>query len=256
MPAVFNAVIDCTIGMISENFEEYPEHRLNFYNLLHNIVQYCFPAIVALPQQQFKLVLDSIIWSIKHTMRNVAEVGHQTLLAFLENIATNDEIMQTFYQTYCLEILQHLFSVITDASLTANLVQQTTVLAYIFSIIETDKIRVPLSTTQLQSNLSNVEFVKVHVKNLLKDVYKHLTDAQIEITVKGFFDLDQDISAFKDHLRDFLIQIREFSGADDSDLFLAEREASLRKHEEEKRCRQMMVPGIINPHDIPEEMQD
>lgn len=256
MPVVFEAVFECTLGMISENFEEYPEHRINFYNLLHHVVKHCFAAIIALSSQQFKLVLDSIIWAIKHTMRNVADVGHQTLYVLLENFATNDEAMQTFYQSYCLDILQHLFSVITDPSLTAGLVQQTTVLAYIFSIIETDKIRVPLSPTQLQTGLTNVDFVKQYVKDLLKNVYSHLTDAQIDITVKGFFDLDQDISAFKDHLRDFLIQIREFSGADDSDLFLAEREMLLKQHEEEKRRRQMMVPGIINPHDIPEEMQD
>lgn len=242
--------------MISDNFEEHPEHRINFYNLLHQVVKHCFPSIAALSPQQFKLVLDSIIWAIKHTMRNVAEIGHQTLYTLLENIATNDEMMQTFYQTHCLDILQHLFCVITDPSLTAGLVQQTTVLAYIFSIIESDKIRVPLSPAQLQNNLSNVDFVKQYVKDLLKRVYTHLTDAQIDITVKGFFDLDQDIPAFKDHLRDFLIQIREFSGADDSDLFLAEREQLLKQHEEEKRRRQMMVPGIINPHDIPEDMQD
>lgn len=251
---MYNALFECTIGMISENFEEYPEHRINFYNLLHQLVKNCFPAVLALQQQQFKLVLDSIIWAIKHPMRNVADVGHQTLHALLENMATNDEAMQQFYQMHCIDILQHLFSVITDPSLTSGLVQQTTVLAYIFSIIESNKLRVPLSQAQVQ--LSNVDFVKQYVKNLLKNVYPHLTDPQIEITVKGFFDLNQDIPAFKDHLRDFLIQIREFSGADDSDLFLAERELLLRQHEEEKRRRQMMVPGIINPHDIPEEMQD
>lgn len=32
--------------------------------------------------------------------------------------------------------------------------------------------------------------------------------AQIKITVSGFFNLDQDIPAFKEHLRDFLVQIR------------------------------------------------
>lgn len=242
--------------MISENFEDHPEHRLNFYNLLHQVVKHCFDAIIALSPQQFKLVLDSIIWSIKHTMRNVADIGHQTLYALLENIQHNDEAMQKFYQTNCLDILQHLFSAITDPSLSAGLVQQATVLAYIFSVLETDKIRVPLSNTQLQNNLSNVAFVQQYVKELLKNVYPHLSDAQIEITVKGFFNCDQNIPAFKDHLRDFLIQIREYSGADDSDLFLAEREQALKQHEDDKRRRQMMVPGIINPHDIPEDMQD
>lgn len=44
--------------------------------------------------------------------------------------------------------------------------------------------------------------------NLLKTAFPHLTDNQIKITVQGLFNLDQDIPAFKDHLRDFLVQIR------------------------------------------------
>jgi exportin-1 len=39
-------------------------------------------------------------------------------------------------------------------------------------------------------------------------------------------------------------------------LFFEEREASLRQKEEEKRRIQLSVPGIINPHELPEEMAD
>lgn len=194
--------------MINQDIENHPEYRVNFFTFLHQVVKHCSPAIIALTPPQFKLVLDSIIWAIKHTMRNVADIGHQTLMALLENIATNDEAMQTFYQTHCLELLQHLFSVITDASLTASLNQQTTALAYIFSLIETDKIHVPLNPNQGKNIMPNVNYVKQYVKDLLKSVYPHLTDAQVDITVKGFFDLDQDIPAFGEHLRDFLVQIR------------------------------------------------
>ncbi len=31
---------------------------------------------------------------------------------------------------------------------------------------------------------------------------------QIKVFVQGLFDLDNDISAFKEHLRDFLVQIK------------------------------------------------
>ena len=48
--------------------------------------------------------------------------------------------------------------------------------------------------------------------NLLKTAFPHLSDNQIKITVTGLFNLDQDIPQFKDHLRDFLVQIREFTG--------------------------------------------
>lgn len=47
-----------------------------------------------------------------------------------------------------------------------------------------------------------------YVANLLKRAFPHLTDNQIKITVQGLFNLDQDIPGFKDHLRDFLVQIR------------------------------------------------
>lgn len=46
------------------------------------------------------------------------------------------------------------------------------------------------------------------------------------------------------------------AGDDTSGLFLEEREAALKQAEEEKRKVQLSVPGIINPHDMPEEMVD
>lgn len=59
----------------SQNFEEYPEHRTHFFYLLQAVNSQCFPAFLSIPPAQFKLVLDSIIWAFKHTMRNVADTG-------------------------------------------------------------------------------------------------------------------------------------------------------------------------------------
>lgn len=53
-----------------------------------------------------------------------------------------------------------------------------------------------------------------------------------------------------------LFLLQEFSGEDDSDLFLEERDAALRKAETEKRAYNLTVPGILNPHEREEEMQE
>ena len=58
-----------------QDFEEFPEHRTNFFLLLQAVNSNCFPAFLNIPPAQFKLVLDSIIWAFKHTMRNVADTG-------------------------------------------------------------------------------------------------------------------------------------------------------------------------------------
>merc|ERR1712025_1504743 len=257
IPKIFDAVFEVTLDMINKDFEEHPEHRTNFFSLLQAVNLHCFPAFLSIPPQQFKLVLDSIIWAFKHTMRNVADTGLNILFQLLQNVSNHPEAAQSFYQTYYTDILQHMFSVVTDTSHTAGLTMHATILAYMFSLVETDKITAPLnSTEQTANNMNNMAYIQTFVANLLKNAFPHLTDNQIKITVTGLFNLDQDIPAFKDHLRDFLVQIREFTGEDDSDLFLEEREEALRTAQEDKRKVQMSVPGILNPHEIAEEMQD
>ncbi|XP_014250231.1 exportin-1 [Cimex lectularius] len=252
IPKIFDAVFECTLEMINKNFEDYPEHRTNFYLLLHAVNTYCFPAFLNIPPAQFKLVLDSIIWAFKHTMRNVADTGLQILRLLLVNIDEHKEVAQSFYTTYFTDILQHILSVVTDTSHTACLSMHATILAHMFKLVKTSPLGVPLGTPGPR----NVTYVQEYVASTLKTAFSHLTDNQIKITVQGMFNLDHDTKAFKEHLRDFLVQIREYTGEDDSDLFLDEREQELRQIEENKRRIQLLVPGIINPHDMPEEMQD
>ncbi|KAH7932765.1 hypothetical protein HPB49_002391 [Dermacentor silvarum] len=259
IPKIFDAVFECTLSMINKDFEEFPEHRTNFFLLLQAVVTHCFPGkcifltLLSIPPAQFKLVLDSIIWAFKHTMRNVADVGLQILYQLLQNIGQEEVASQSFYQTYYTDIMQHLFSVVTDTSHTAGLSMQASILAYMFSIVEANKVTLRLHDW---SFLMAVTFERLFVVDVHCIMMFSYCSAQVKITVQGFFNLNQDIQAFKEHLRDFLVQIREYTGEDDSDLFLEEREAALRQAEEEKRKIRMLVPGILNPHEIPEEMQD
>ncbi|XP_046372994.1 exportin-1-like [Haliotis cracherodii] len=263
IPQIFDAVFECTLTMINKDFEEYPEHRTNFFLLLQAVNSHCFQALLAIPPVQFKLVLDSIIWAFKHTMRNVADTGLDILYVLLQNIAQEDNntqnpqgksAAQSFYQTYFTDILQHLFSVVTDSSHTAGLTMQATILAYMFSTLESSKITLPLSPNMPAAQ--NIQYVQQFLLNLLKAAFPHLNEAQIKLFIEGLFSFDQDFSAFKEHLRDFLVQIREFAGEDMNDLFLEERENAIRQALDEKRKIQRSVPGILGPHEIPEEMQD
>jgi len=85
--------------MINQDFMEYPEHRTGFYKLLTAINKTCFPgscprpgcfryrdadalrvALLTLPPAQFKLFIDSIVWGMKHTMRDIAEIALNRML--------------------------------------------------------------------------------------------------------------------------------------------------------------------------------
>jgi len=80
--------------------------------------------------------------------------------------------------------------------------------------------------------------------NLLKTAFSHLQDNQVKVIIEGFVTLDQDIAGFKEHLRDFLVQIREATGNDTADLYLEDREQTLKRAAEDKRKIQMSVPGM------------
>jgi exportin-1 len=91
VPAILDAVFEPTLNMINQDFSEFPEHRVGFFKLLRAVNLNCFPgklrpvltmrltnstaALLGIPPQQFKLFMDSIIWAIKHTMRDIADTG-------------------------------------------------------------------------------------------------------------------------------------------------------------------------------------
>ena len=200
VPKIFDAVFECTLLMINRDFEDFPEHRKNFFMLLQAVNQHCFPALLQIQPPQFKLVLDSIIWAFKHTMRDVADIGLEILLKLLQNVRDNQEAAQSFYQAYYLEIMQHVFAVVTDTSHIAGgtilnwihfsfffsifnlkfskllgLTYHSQILAHMFSLLENSNILVPLAP-QVQNPSQNIEFVQQHVFNLMKSAYPHLQE--------------------------------------------------------------------------------
>lgn len=99
---------------------------------------------------------------------------------------------------------------------------------------------------EVQDVSQNLSFVQQFMANLLKNAFPHLQDNQVKVIIEGFVTLDQDIAGFKEHLRDFLVQIREATGNDTSDLYLEDREQMLKRAAEEKRQIHMSVPGMYS----------
>jgi exportin-1 len=113
---ILDFTFEPTLNMINKDFSEFPEHRAGFYNLLREINLQCFPALIPLlPTPQFKLIVDSIVWGFKHTMREIADLGLQICLELLGNFSKTDvDTASEFYRRYYLSILQDVFFVLTD----------------------------------------------------------------------------------------------------------------------------------------------
>ncbi|CAI4231357.1 unnamed protein product [Auanema sp. JU1783] len=249
VPKILGAVFECTLEMINKDFQAFPEHRTNFFQLLLSLTQECFPVLLSLPPEQFSYIVDAVVWAFQHSMRNVAEIGLDILKDMLEKVShLPAEQSQTFYKRHYMQILQHVLAVIADSSQVhvAGLTYYAEVLAALFRAAET-YITVPLNDENPSQN--NMDYIYQHIGNIYVQHFSNLTEDQIRVSIKGFFSFNADVPAMRNHLRDFLVQIKEFTGEDTSDLFLEEREAEIAAAQN----RKMAIPGMMNPNEIDEE---
>ncbi|KAK2371928.1 protein EXPORTIN 1A [Trifolium repens] len=253
IPHIFEAVFQCTLEMITKNFEDYPEHRLKFFSLLRAIATHCFPALICLSSQQLKFVMDSIIWAFRHTERNIAETGLNLLLEMLSKFQAS-EFCNQFYRTYFLTIEQEIFAVLTDTFHKPGFKLHVLVLQHLFCQAESGALTEPLwdAATNSYPYPSNAAFVREFTIKLLSTSFPNMTAAEVTQFVNGLFESTNDLSTFKTHIRDFLIQSKEFSAQDNKDLY-AEEAAAQRERE---RQRMLSIPGLIAPIELQDEMVD
>jgi len=243
VPRVFEAVFKCTLDMITKNFEDFPEHRSNLFNLLRAINHHCFPALLADPSN-FTLIIESIKWAFKHTERNVAETGLNTLLELLNNVQAS-QVMNDFYRAYYLGLLQDVFSVLTDTLHKPGFKLQAMILSHLFLAVESGAITTPLYP-EGGATATNQQYLRELLLQMFSSSFPNLTQAQLAAAIQAMFDNSNDQAAFKQNLRDFLVQLKEFG--DSTELYADERQADLDSKATELRKRQEAVPGILNPH--------
>lgn len=137
--------------------------------------------------------MDSIIWAIKHTMRDIAEIGLNCMCAsralcttthsfavcleVINNFAGAEiGVSNAFLQQYFLSIMQDIFFVLTDTDHKSGFKLQSMLLARMFQIVETGHITVPLfdPSTVPDPSMSNSTFLKEYTANLLKSAFPHV----------------------------------------------------------------------------------
>ncbi|KAL3837970.1 hypothetical protein ACJIZ3_022561 [Penstemon smallii] len=250
---IFEAVFQCTLEMITKNFEDYPEHRLKFFSLLRAIATHCFPALIRLSSEQLKLVTDSMIWAFRHTERNIAETGLNLLLEMLKKFQAS-EFCNQFYRTYFLTIEQEIFAVLTDTFHKPGFKLHVLVLQHLFCLLESSALTEPLwdAATVPYPYPNNSMFVREYTIKLLSSSFPNMTTAEVTQFVTGLFESRDDLASFKNHIRDFLVQSKEFSAQDNKDLY-AEEAAAQREME---RQRMLSIPGLIAPNEILQDEMD
>jgi exportin-1 len=174
---------------------------------------------------------------------------HELLL----NVGRTPNVAQGFYQQFLLSLIQDVFSVMTDRLHKSGFKMHATLLRHMFHLVQMNQVTVPLfDPATAPPGQSNPAFMRDHISNLLITSFPNLTRGQVSKFVDGAFDLKMDLPTFKTHLRDFLVQLKEFSIEDNSGLFSEETEWEAKKKEDARQVQQQSVPGMLKPSEIEE----
>ncbi|KAF6227726.1 hypothetical protein HO173_012056 [Letharia columbiana] len=252
VPTIMENVFECTLEMINKDFSEYPQHRVEFFKLLKAINLFCFPALLKLDGRQFKFVIDSCMWASKHDNREVENTGLSMCIELMDNMAehTDAQTSSMFFQQFYITILQDVFFVLTDSDHKAGFKLQSLLLSRMFYFVETGKITEPVYTPeQSPAGTSNRQFLLDFIGHLLQSAFPNLQVVQIRQFIDGLFTMSGDISRFKLHIRDFLIQLKEFSD-DNAELYAEDREQAQQAVKDAERERAKQVGGLIKPSEI------
>lgn len=250
--AIMDSVFECTLEMINKDFSDYPEHRVQFFNLLRAINMYCFPALLRLDARNFKFVIDSCMWASKHDNREVEQAGLNMCIELMTNISeTEPSTCNAFFQNFFTTILQDVFFVLCDSDHKAGFKYQTVLLAQMFKLVDSGKITGPIYMPDAaQPGTSNRDFLRDFTHTLLSNAFKNLSSKQISDFVSSLFNYNADINKFKQEVRDFLISMREYSTSDNAELFAEDREQAAKDAQEQEKQKAMKVGGLMKPADI------
>ena len=120
-----------------------------------------------------------------------------------------------------------------------------------FHLVQMNQVTVPLfDPSQQPPGTTNPSFLREHISGLLITSFPNLTRIQVSKFVEGMFDVKMDLPTFKTHLRDFLIELKEFSAEDNSALFVEEQEKAAREREQAIMAERQAVPGMLKPSEI------
>lgn len=251
VPAIFESTFQSTMELITKNFHDYPEHRVAFFKLLSAISQHAFSALLRFTPQQFKLILDSILWAVKHLEREVADTGLETLYDTLSHVERS-EFANDFYRNYYMPLVSDLLGVLTDTLHKTGFKMQANCLAKLLHLVESSAITAPLWVPAHPPNAfpSNQVFVRQSITQLLCKQFPNVAPQQVgEFVVQLLmFNDSQHERQFRQCLGDFLIRTKEFS-ADPSIITaqLRQDDAQQRQQQQQQlqQQRATFIPGLI-----------
>ena len=241
---IWNYLCVSTLQLIKDDFQSFPEHRMNFFILLKSLISNSFESLFRAQNLSFnKDVIDTITFAINHRNPQMSETGLETLLILLQKVITVgvidlQNIVDPFFSNYFIIIFNDVFNTMTDGFHQNGFKLQVKVIQLLIRIIDEKKI----SEGLFMQGENNKNFF---LKKLLNDIlqsFKNITQIQGETFCLSMFNSCNDEHKFKTVMRDFLVSLKSFIGNNEA-LWEEERKKELDLAKQLEEQKRVFLPG-------------
>ena len=204
---VMSSVLDAVLPMITKDFSSFPDHRTNFFIFIQAMVNRCFQVFFAVKEEQFKTVIDCVVWAIKHELPTIYEIGLSTLVCILQCLSNKPDFSEHFYQHYYVSILSDTFFVLTDGLHSNGFSLQCQILFILFQELSRLNCQLIPSAQGMDNKTAVFEFIVTTLSqnfgNLAVNDHRRLLEA-------AFMNLTE-FKNFKQSMRDYLVSLNLFT---------------------------------------------
>lgn len=131
-------IFSSSLPLITTDFNSFPEIRSNFFAFLKALIKYSFGMLYSLDESKFNLILDCVIWSLRHELSTYSDLGLDLMEEILVNVNTNEQIMNAFYPKYLIKILTDILDVMTDGFHKSGLESQSKIFYLLIQVAKSN----------------------------------------------------------------------------------------------------------------------
>ena len=105
-----------TLDMIKDNYDEFPNFRIEFYNLLLTIFRHLIDNFPNIEQEIIIEFIESVKWGASHPQHDISLICIQTIRELLKLIKerTSNEFQEQFFTYFIIDLFKFIFEILTD----------------------------------------------------------------------------------------------------------------------------------------------
>ena len=241
---IWQLLSQSTIPLIKNDYESFPELRMNFFILLKSLISNSFESLFRAQNFSFnKSVIDTITFAINHKTPSMSETGLETLLILLQKVITvknidYQNIVDPFFKNYFLLLLGDVFHTMTDGFHQNGFKLQVKVMQILIRVIDEKVIKENL----FDENQNNKTFFLNRLLTEILQNFQNIKQTQGEALCLAMINSCSDDHKFKSVMRDFLVSLKSFIGNNEA-LWEEEKRKELELAQRLEEQKKSFLPG-------------